>query len=70
MKWLSSGLTFVNAATVLGLLLGMAAGGLNRGVTLAAVILAAIVAFFAWSTTCRSSRQPDTTASPSRRSAR
>jgi hypothetical protein len=48
MKWLSSGLTFVNAATVLGLLLGMAAGGLHRSTALAATILALIVAFFAW----------------------
>jgi hypothetical protein len=57
MKWLSSGLTFVNAATVFGLLLGLAAGGLSWSMALAAVLLALLVAFFAWSATDQPARR-------------
>ena len=39
MKWLAAGLTCVNFATVSGLLLGTAAGGLGRKVALAAICL-------------------------------
>ena len=39
MKWLAAGLTCVNFATVSGLLLGMAAGGLSRGVAVVAICL-------------------------------
>ena len=39
MKWLSSGLTFVNATTVSGLLIGMGAGGVSRTVAILSVIV-------------------------------
>src|SRR6202171_115249 len=49
MKWLSAGLTFVNFATVAGLFLGMASGGLGPwGATLSLLIgvAAALAAYF------------------------
>lgn len=48
MKWLSGGLTFVNFATVCGLLIGMLTGGLRTAVALAALILAAGFALLAY----------------------
>jgi hypothetical protein len=48
MKWLSAGLTFVNVATVSGLLLGMAAGGLNRAIALLSICLGCILGVFAY----------------------
>jgi hypothetical protein len=48
MKGLSAGLTFFNCSTVVGLLLGMIAGGLNRPITVVAIfvgILAALAAY-------------------------
>ncbi len=51
MKWLTAGLTFVNAATVSALLLGMAEGGLGRGVAFVSMFLALIVALLAFYTT-------------------
>src|SRR5438270_12302355 len=41
MKGLSAGLTFVNLATICGLLIGMVAGGLNTWIAITALILAA-----------------------------
>ena len=41
MKGLSAGLTFVNLATICGLLIGMVAGGLNTWSAITALILAA-----------------------------
>lgn len=49
MKWLSAGLTFVNVATVWGLLGGLASHGLNRMVALSSFVaglLAALLAFW------------------------
>ncbi len=62
MKWLSAGLTFVNVATVCALFVGMAAGGLGRGVALASMIVAFLVALLAYFTTNdarKSGFQPD-----------
>ncbi|MEY2525317.1 MAG: hypothetical protein QOE73_88, partial [Verrucomicrobiota bacterium] len=50
MKWLCAGLSFVNFATLCGLVLGKVAGGLNYWVALASVgvgIVFAVVAYFA-----------------------
>src|SRR6516164_1613403 len=48
MKWLSSGLTFLNFATICGLLIGMVAGGLNTPAAIAALLLAAALAVLAY----------------------
>lgn len=59
MKWLSAGLTFVNVATVWGLLGGFASHGLNRTVAVSSMIaglLAALLAF--WGT--RAGTPPET----------
>ena len=48
MKWLAGGLTFVNAATVAALLLGIVGGGLSRGIVVAAMILGVVAAVLAW----------------------
>src|SRR5438128_10502604 len=48
MKWLSGGLTFVNFATISGLLIGMLTGGLSTPVAFSALILAAAFALFAY----------------------
>ena len=48
MKWLSAGLTFVNFATICGLLIGMLTGGLNGTVAWVAIFLAAALAVFAY----------------------
>jgi hypothetical protein len=51
MKWLAGGLTFVNAATVCGLLIGMLAGGLSAPVAFIALMLAAVFASAAYAQT-------------------
>src|SRR5438132_21592 len=48
MKWLAGGLTFVNFATISGLLIGMLTGGLSTPVAFAALILAAAFALLAY----------------------
>lgn len=48
MKWLSAGLTFVNVATVWGLLAGMAAHGLNKTVAVSAMVAGLLAALLAY----------------------
>src|SRR5438270_1830390 len=48
MKGLSAGLTFVNLATICGLLIGMVAGGLNTWIAIIALILAAAFSILAY----------------------
>ena len=48
MKWLSGGLTFVNCATVSGLLFGILFGGLSSPVAVLALILATLAAILAY----------------------
>src|SRR5947207_5710362 len=48
MKWLSGGLTFVNLATVCGLLIGMLVGGLGPVVAWSALMLGAGFALLAY----------------------
>src|SRR5689334_2194038 len=48
MKWFSAGLTFVNVATIAGLLLGIVGGGLDGGFAGLALILATAAAIWAW----------------------
>jgi hypothetical protein len=59
MKWLSGGLTFVNFATICGLLIGMVTGGLSTAVALVALILAAGFALLAYLRTTDSEPQSD-----------
>src|SRR3982075_758488 len=59
MKWLSGGLTFVNFATVCGLLIGMLTGGLSTAVAWVALILAAGFALLAYLRTTDSESQAD-----------
>src|SRR5690349_16967498 len=59
MKWLSSGLTFVNFATICGLLIGMLTGGLSTPVAFAALILAAAFAVLAYLRTSDPEPHPD-----------
>lgn len=47
MKWLSGGLTFFNATTMLALLLGMIANGLSRTLCVICLFLALIIGFIA-----------------------
>ena len=61
MKWLSGGLTFVNAATVCALFLGLAAGGLRSWLALLSMIVAAALAALACLSTAsapRTARDP------------
>ncbi len=51
MKWLSGGLTFVNFATLCGLLLGMAAGGLGRTTAILSLCFGGVAAILAYVTT-------------------
>lgn len=51
MKWLSAGLTFVNASVVAGLLLGTAAGGLGKGTANCALFFGIAIAVLAFITT-------------------
>jgi len=48
MKWLAGGLTFINAATVCGLLLGIAAGGLSTPTALIAIVAGSALAVVAY----------------------
>jgi hypothetical protein len=59
MKWLSGGLTFVNFATVCGLVIGMLTGGLNAAVAWVALIVAAGFALLAYLRTTDSEPQSD-----------
>lgn len=59
MKWLSGGLTFVNFATICGLLIGMLTGGLSTPVAFAALILAAAFALLAYLRTSDPEPEPD-----------
>jgi len=63
MKWLSAGLTFVNVATVCGLLGGIAAHGLSKTVAVIAVLAGLVAALFAWWGTYPASPQEETTQS-------
>ena len=63
MKWLAGGLTFVNFATVCGLLLGILFGGLSAPVAAIALILAAWFAALAYLKT--DDPQPPSTSEPS-----
>ena len=58
MKTLSAGLTFVNVATVAGLLLGMLAGGLDSGFAGLALIAGAAAAVAAWIQTAPFTERP------------
>lgn len=51
MKWLAAGLTFVNFATLCGLLFGKLAGGLGPSVAFLALFWGAVAAAFAYFTT-------------------
>lgn len=62
MKWLSGGLTFVNVATVCGLLLGMAAGGLGLTVAILSICVAGLAAILAYATTHNPYTEPKVTA--------
>jgi len=59
MRWLSGGLTFVNFATICGLLIGMIFGGLSTAVALAAFILAVGSALLAYLRTTDPTPQAD-----------
>ena len=59
MKWLSGGLTFVNFATICGLLIGMLTGGLSTPVAFAALVLAAALAVLAYRRTSDPNLQSD-----------
>src|SRR5207245_10223675 len=48
MKWLSGGLTFVNFATISGLLVGMLTGGLSTPVAFAALVFALALPLLAY----------------------
>jgi len=62
MKWLSGGLTFVNFATICGLLIGMLTGGLSPVVAWTALILAAGFALLAYLRTTDPEAQAGTAA--------
>jgi hypothetical protein len=66
MKWLAAGLTCVNFATVSGLLLGMAAGGLSRGVAYAATCLGLAAGLIALVTVPRISLEKETERVPNK----
>src|SRR5438270_11462240 len=59
MKWLSGGLTFVNFATICGLLIGMVTGGLSMPVAIVALVLAAAFGLSAYLRTSDPKSQPD-----------
>lgn len=59
MKWLSGGLTFVNFATVCGLIIGMLTGGLGTAAAWVALMLAAGFALLAYLRTTDSEPQTD-----------
>ena len=62
MKWLSGGLTFVNFATICGLLIGMVTGGLSTPVALVALVLAAAFGLLAYLRTSDPKSEPDSLA--------
>src|SRR5256714_1902386 len=62
MKWLSGGLTFVNFATICGLLIGMVTGGLSTPVALVALLLAAAFGLLAYLRTSDPKSEPDSLA--------
>lgn len=64
MKWLSAGLTFVNVATVWGLLGGLLGHGLNRTVAISSMITGLLAALLAFWGTCAGT-PPETEAAPS-----
>lgn len=49
MKWFTGGITFVNTATIIGLILGVVGGGLNPSFAGLALLLAFAAAIWAWS---------------------
>src|SRR5205085_2504910 len=51
MKWLSGGLAFFNAATILGLLAGIMAHGLSRPLATFCILAAFVIGYFAYRTT-------------------
>ena len=52
MKWLSAGLTFVNVATVYGLLGGIASHGLSKTVAIGSAVAGLAAALLAYWGTC------------------
>ena len=64
MKWLSGGLTFVNLATVCGLLIGMLFGGLGPVVAWSGLILGAGFALLAYLRTTDPEARDDAAAAP------
>ena len=58
MKWLSAGLTFVNVATVCGVLGGIAAHGLGRTVAALSIVVGLLAALLAWWMTCDGEKPP------------
>jgi len=58
MKWLAGGLTFVNIATVCGLLLGMARGGLNKSVAISSLMMGFLAGAIAYVTTANGRPEP------------
>jgi hypothetical protein len=62
MKWLSAGLTFVNFATISGLLLGMIFRGLGPAIAGVSLMLGAVAAVAAFSQTADAGNQPALTA--------
>jgi hypothetical protein len=60
MKWLSAGLTFFNASTISGLVLGLAAHGLSRPAATLAVVIGLVASFLAyWFTAATPLRAPE-----------
>jgi hypothetical protein len=66
MKWLAGGLTFVNAATVFGLLIGMLTGGLSTPVALIAILLGIVFASAAYFQTSDANSAPSREGMPGR----
>jgi hypothetical protein len=62
MKWLSAGLTFVNVATVCGLLGGVAGHGLSKPVAIFAAVAGLVAALVAWWGTSDSTTQKEVSA--------
>jgi hypothetical protein len=64
MKFFSAGLTFVNVATIAGLILGILGGGLDEGFAGLALFLGIVAAVFAWLGTTSFSRRKVVMARP------
>ena len=58
MKFFSAGLTFVNVATIAGLILGILGGGLDDGFAWLALFLGVVAAVFAWHAATRDAVLP------------